>query len=203
MKNNYIDWKKLSFKCYCGNAPKWAQIPYNTYEWCYELVFPKFRDNWAWKLRYKLNPRQKWIKKYVTYENFSDKPELIGQFLFGCVQHFMDKDGEDCFSIVDWEATPEHSKFAKELRECHYYITVERPALETRIDEELTKASDRAGPMEFRDAPEFGQGMREMIPSKYSYEELYGEMNKLEKKLDELDSKWLTWIVTERNMMWC
>jgi hypothetical protein len=200
-KTEYIEWKDLSFQCYCGTAPKWAQIPYDIYEKVKHFFFPPWGNGGLWPVRYWLNPRQKWIKKYITYGSWCDKPELLTDFLFGCVQDFVDPNGENCFGVVG-DSSPEHSKFAEELRQCHYYILVERPALQERIDRELSIASDRAGPMKWIDVEEGGIPMKEYVPPPIPYDELYGEHNKLEKKLDELDTKWLTWIVANRNWMW-
>jgi len=35
-----------------------------------------------------------------------------------------------------------------------------------------------------------------------SYEEKYGEVNRIEQEIENLDTKWLTWIVVNRNFFW-
>jgi hypothetical protein len=40
------------------------------------------------------------------------------------------------------------------------------------------------------------------INASATYEEAYGEVNRLEKELEELDTKWLVWIVENRNFFW-
>jgi hypothetical protein len=64
-------------------------------------------------LRYKLNPRQKWLKKQIP-DDWSDKVWLITELNFAMVVHFVD--GEECFDNTDYEASGEnHAKFANEF----------------------------------------------------------------------------------------
>lgn len=73
-------------------------------------------------LRYKLNPRQKWLKKQIP-DDWSDKVWLITELNFAMVVHFVD--GEKCFDNTDYEASGEnHAKFANELKDCYDYIKI-------------------------------------------------------------------------------
>ena len=126
----------------------------------------------------KLNPRQKWLKKQIP-DSWSDKVSLIKDINFAMVIHFVD--GEKCFDNTDYEASGEaQTKFAAELKDCYDYIKNRRPKLDTEywasFPDEETKTGD--------------------------YEKDYAETNRLEILIDSEDTKYLTWIVTNRGFFW-
>ena len=165
---------------YFGCAPKIIQRPYNFINRSWYFIFPKYRDNWAWNVRYWFNPRQKWIKKHIDYYPYCDKDKLIQDFLFGCVIDFVEE--ELCFERIDYEWHEEKQKFAKELRECYNYIKTER----VKLDDDLTQAYNRVDKMNV---------------AKLTYDDLYWEVNSLEEKIEKLDNKYLNWIVNNRNSL--
>ena len=130
------------------------------------------------KLRYFLNPRQKWLVKQIPNE-WTDKVTLIKDINFAMVVHFIE--GEKCFEYTDYVNSSEHhAKFARELMECYLYIKVRRPKLEHL----------------YWDAyPEDGKYTGDYLTD-------YGEVNRLEKELDDQDRKWLNWIVDNRKYFW-
>jgi len=124
------------------------------------------------------NPRQRWLKKHIEYNRWSDKVELIPEFLFGCVVHFVEE--EKCFERTDWEASSEgHAKFAVELQECYEYIVTARPMLERQLDDAY-----------------------ENVPKVGSYEEMYADVISTERTIKEADDKYTVWIVKNRDYMW-
>ena len=127
---------------------------------------------------YKLNPRQKWLKKQIP-DSWCDKVSLIKDLNFAMVVHFVDV--EECFDSTDYEGSGEiHVKFAAELKDCYDYIKNRRPKLDTEywasFPDEETKTGD--------------------------YETDYAETNRLEILIDSEDTKYLTWIVTNRGFFW-
>jgi hypothetical protein len=74
-------------------------------------------------------PRQRWIKKYITYNDYCDKPELIQEFLFGCLIEFVDK--EEYFEVVDHRVD-----FHAELTGWYIYIKYRR-SRQTECDNEI------------------------------------------------------------------
>jgi hypothetical protein len=128
-------------------------------------------------------PRQRWIKKHIEYNRWCDKVELIPKFLFGCVIHYVDE--EKCFERIDFDATPEHKKFAKELKKCYEYAKNGRDELEKQLDEAYPKFSNL-----------------EEEPDLRSYKEKYAEVHRLEAKISKLDKRYMTWIVANKDFMW-
>ena len=142
------------------------------------FISPPHRDGLLDKIRYKINPRQKWIKKHIEYNCWCDKVELIPKFLFGCVVHFVEE--EKCFDTVDWKASSkDHTEFENELCECYEYIKVKRPSLEKQMD----YAYDN-------------------LPEAQTYHERYADVIRIEKEIDDADKKYMAWIVENKDFMW-
>jgi hemerythrin len=156
-------------------APKPISYIGNLYDW----IFPRYRETLLDKVGLFFKPRQRWIKNHIEYNHWCDKVELIPKFLFGCVIHYVDE--EKCFERIDWDSDPEHKKFAKELKKCYEYAKNGRDNLEKQIDEAYPESSN--------------------ITSG-SYEEMYGEVNRLETELRKLDKRYMTWIVVNKHFMW-
>lgn len=129
-------------------------------------------------LRYKINPRQKWLKKQIP-DSWCDKVTLVRDLNFAMVVHFIE--GEKCFEYTDYSNSGEnHAKFARELMECYLYIKTRRPELEKQFWDSYPSDDEYTG----------------------DYYKDYAETNRLEKELEEQDTKWLTWIVTNRGFLW-
>lgn len=129
-------------------------------------------------LKYKLNPRQKWLTKQIP-DDWSDKTHLITQLNFAMVVHFIE--GEKCFDLTDYEASGEnHMKFANELKDCYDYIKNRRPDLEKQHDASYPDEETRTGVFEVD----------------------YAENTRLEVLMSKEDTKYLTWIVTNRDYFW-
>lgn len=130
------------------------------------------------KLRYFINPRQKWLTKQISNE-WNDKVTLIRDINFAMIVHFVED--EKCYEKTNYENSGGgHPKFAKELMECYLYIKTRRPMLDK---------------MYWASFPD---------DDKYTGDYLvdYAETNRLEKEIEENDTKWLTWIVTNRGYLW-
>ena len=156
----YYDQKPIS---YIGNLWNW--------------MFPMYRETFLDKMSIFFKPRQRWIKKHIEYNSWCDKVELIPKFLFGCVIHYVDE--EKCFKRIDFDATPEHKKFADELRKCYEYAKNGRDDLGKQIEDA------------YDNLPEGG-----------TYEEKYGEVNRLETEIRKLDKRYMAWIVSNKDYMW-
>ena len=126
-------------------------------------------------------PKQRWLNKDIP-KTWTDKVWLIPHVNFTMVLHFVEQ--ENCFETVDYTNSSEiHAKFEKELRECYDYIKFKRAEYEKKIEESYPSAEMS-------------------VNASATYEEAYGEVNRLEKELEELDTKWLVWIVENRNFFW-
>ena len=103
--------------------------------------------------------------------------------------------------IVDWEATEHHKVFAQWLEGAYTYITKDRPQLQkdleaaypaSRLLEEMFK------PVE----DENGRKMFEMVKDDVPYHIRYAEVDRIEKLIDELDTKILTEFIKRRDYFW-
>lgn len=175
----FRDW----LSCY---APK--PISYIGDLWDYS--FPRYRTTFLDKIGMFFNPRQKWIKKYIEYNSWCDKVELIPKFLFGCVIHYVDE--EKCFEHINFNSDSEHKKFANGLKKCYEYAKNGRDDLEKQVE----IAYDNVTPLDLTD-----HESKAGLP-KRSYEEMYGEVNRLEAEITKLDKRYMTWIVANKNYMW-
>lgn len=127
---------------------------------------------------YAVNPRQKWLTKQIP-NSWCDKVSLVRDVNFAMIVHFVE--GEKCYENTDYENSGGgHPKFAKELMECYLYIKTRRPMLDKMYWESFPDDDKYTG----------------------DYLVDYAETNRLEKEIEEQDTKWLTWIVTNRGYLW-
>lgn len=149
--------------------------------WFREVAYWKVRILWTnvsdW-VRYTLNPRQRWLTKQIP-KSWADKTWLIPELNFAMVVDFVE--GEDALNVTDWDASSEgHSQFEKELKDCYDYIKTRRPNLQ--------KQHENSYPDE------------ETMTGNYAVD--YAEHNRLEILLNKEDTKYLVWIVTNRDYFW-
>ena len=106
--------------------------------------------------------------------------------------------------MPDWEGTGEHAvEFAKWLESAYDYITIERPKLEKDMD----NAYPPLRPMEewFEPCDTDDKGKVTMLKMKddgKTYEEKYGEVNRLEQLIQDKDLDILTQLVKYRHFFW-
>jgi hypothetical protein len=137
----------------------------------------KLSDYWD-NICYFFNPRQKWLTKQIP-NSWCDKVTLIRDVNFAMIVDFIE--GEKCFERTDYEGSSEgHIKFARELMECYLYIKTRRPMLDKMYWDSFPDDDKYTG----------------------DYLVDYAETNRLEKEMEEQDTKWLTWIVTNRGYLW-
>jgi hypothetical protein len=114
---------------------------------------------------------------------------------------------EDEYSkgIVDWEADEHHSEFAKWLESSYKYITIERSALEKQMNAAYPESNfdDMFGEPK---TDQYGNVTRTMksCEERYgkTYEEIYGEVNRLEALIDKMDTEVLTELIKRRSYFW-
>lgn len=159
----------------------------------------------GWKFRYFdfirpiFIPQNKRIRKVIP-RTWTDVSHLIEIVNFEFIKAFYEDEYID--GHVDWDAFPTHREFADWLEAAYKYITVERPQLE--------KDMDAAYPP-LRPIEEWFEPLEETIDGKkgfrmkddgLTYEEKYGEVNRLEKLIDEKDTDILTEFVKRRHFFW-
>jgi hypothetical protein len=174
MKTTIEQIKLWGFKDWlCCFAPK--PISYIGDLWDY--VFPRYRTTFLDKIGMFFKPRQKWIKKHIEYNSWCDKVELIPDFLFGCIVHYVEE--EKCFEVIDWDSTEKNANIADELQECYEYIIIGRSMLEYELDYAYNN-----------------------LPDTDDYKEKYAEVVSIEKAIEDSDQYFMKWIVKNKNILW-
>jgi hypothetical protein len=156
--------------------------------WYYDHIYPIFC------------PAHKQIRKAVP-RKWIDISQLIVTVNFELIKSFYEKEYSQ--DIVDWSATDGHQKFADWIEKAYVYITTTRPQLEKDLENaypplppinELFKEEvDAKGQKIFRYISPIKQG---------TYEEVYGEVNRLEKLIHEKDTEFLTELIKNRDFFW-
>ena len=103
--------------------------------------------------------------------------------------------------IVDWEATEQHSEFAKWLELSYKWITQRRPQLEIDLNNAYPTFKgfdDMFKPIVDKD----GKKMFEMADDGIPYEVKYAEVNRIEKVINDKDTEILTELVKRRDYFW-
>lgn len=138
-------------------------------------------------------PRQAWAVKGM-YHGWCDKPELIEEFLYRCIVNYVEE--EKCFEYNDWSNGYTYKECEKFIRECYEWITIRRPELCRQIQQIISDAYDSVA---FESWLKKGG---EYTGNKKTYDEIYPNLDKLEKELDEADQKYLTGIVKWHKYFW-
>ena len=150
------------------------QYPLRQFCWITKIRLSRYWD----EVRYFFNPRQKWIKNQIP-NSWCDKTHLIPLINFAIVVDFVEN--EDALNVTDWEASSEQaSQFEKELKDCYDYVKIRRPKLEEDLGNSYPDEEKMTG----------------------DYYVDYADHNRLEIELDKNDTKYLTWIVVNRDFFW-
>ena len=169
-------------------------MKFETKERLRNLIPYRVKD-WWYKVRDFFVPRQRWLTKQIP-NHWIDKDTLWELCILEGVKHYVEKDGGLGFDD-DWRACfarsqcdPEYPEWQKEFdREVFFnyeMITTLLPELEEKLKIAQDKIPHR----------EIGQ------PLEKSYEETYGEVDELEKKIGDLKTLVMTWAVKNREKIW-
>jgi len=164
-------------------VPRWADIYY------YEKIRPIF------------SPQNKRYRKIIP-RTWTDVSHLIETVNFEFIKGFYEN--EYLHGNTDWEGTGEHAvEFAKWLESAYDYITIERPRLEKDMDNAyppLRHMEEWFVPCETDDKGKVT--MLKMKEDGKTYEEKYGEVNRLEQLIQDKDLDILTQLVKYRHFFW-
>ena len=128
-------------------------------------------------------PKNAWARKIIPH-TYSDKPELIQDFLFACIIDFVDSEPVE---YTDWESSKEHKQTWETVNELYKFAKYTLPARRKRLDELLSELYDEKSLMEFVDK---------------STDPKYEEMSALEKQTDKEIQQNLLQIVKIREYLW-
>ena len=131
-----------------------------------------------------ISKKNKWARKIIPH-TYSDKVELIKDFLFASIVDFIENEP---IGYTDWESSETHSDAFKRINKCYAFIKKEMPKKQNKIDELM---DDLYGD---KDINNFFTIEQE--------DELFNEINKLSKELEEEIQFYCVEIVSLRNFLW-
>jgi hypothetical protein len=167
----------------------WDLLPFRWKRWYYDKIRPIFAPQ---NDRYRKAVPRTWV----------DVSHLIEIVNFEFIKGFYE--GEYLHGSTDWEGTGEHAvEFARWLESSYDYITIDRPQLEKDLDAAyppLPPLKDMFVPCE---TDENGKvRMYKMVDDGRTYEEKYGEVNRIEQLIQDKDTDILTQLVKYRHFFW-
>jgi hypothetical protein len=166
----------------------------------WDLLPFKWKMNYYDKVRPIFVPQNKRYRKAVP-RTWCDVSHLIEIVNFEFIKGFYES--EYLHGHTDWEGTGEHAiEFAKWLESAYDYITIERPVLEKDMDNAYPPLRPVDEWFEETDETFNGQKLFRMKERKESYEELYGEVNRLEQLIQGKDTEILTQLIKYRYFFW-
>lgn len=148
-------------------------------------------DKYLYKIRKFFNPCHKLVRNSIP-RTWSDLTELIVDINFAIIRDFFENEYNQ--NTVDWVgSSKEHAEFEQWLRAAYYYITVERPQLEKELSDSFEKV-DVNLPLD--------KWVENMNNDKRTYEEKYGETDRIEAEIDKRDTQVIVQMVTYRAFFW-
>ena len=158
---------------------KWLMFKKNI---SYKIPY-QIRDGW-YKFKCFFNPKNKKYRAAIP-NTWVDVCTLIEDVNFAFVKGFYEDEYKNGW--VDWEASGEQtSKFAKWLEKAYQYITVERLQLQKDLDAAYPPLTEKRLTEINRD----------------SYEKEYAEVHRIEKLIQDKDTKVLTEVIKYRQYFW-
>jgi hypothetical protein len=137
-------------------------------------------EDFKYKIQCFFFPKHQEIRKAIP-RTWADITSLVVDVNFAMILSFKKEADE---SFVNWDGTPQHRQFKNWLDSSAHWITVGKPNCESQ--------ANTLHP---------SHPLTDLQKSK-SYEELYGELNKMEKLISETDSNILKQMIDYREYMW-
>lgn len=203
--SNLSEYKKLSKserECFgLYRTPEFYEMNGESFEDYWKSNYPiqfSIRNSWenfwitfsVWKDKIidntwrRLFPKNKWARKSIPH-TYSDKVELIKDFLFASIVDFVENEPVE---FTDWEADKVHTDAFRRINKCYAFIKKEMPEKQNKIDELM---DDLYGDRELGDF--FSEDVED---------EMFDEINKLSKDLEDEIQFYCVEIVSLRNFLW-
>jgi hypothetical protein len=164
----------------------WKFLPYSVKSFYYDHVRTIFA------------PHHSRIRKAVPRQ-WNDLTEIIVAVNFEIIKSFYED--EMLGGFVDWDASTPHRKFKKWIEGAYQYITEERPKLQKDLD---TAYPDLDDTLIYRKIGYDQNGLRvtKIENTDKTYEELYGEVDRIEQLIDKKDSQYIIEMIKFRKYFW-
>lgn len=140
-------------------------------------IFTKFRwwlNDVVWEVYRYFRPCHQQIRKSIP-NRWIDLTELIRIVNFEFLKSYHDHEMHN----IEWNSDEQHQEFHSWIKQAYVYVTVERPKLE----DDLSNSYPPRG-------------------AKGTYEEKYGEVNRLEALIEKKDTEVLVELVKKRGWFW-
>lgn len=187
-KMKATDLREFFFKRF-GIWDFWDLFPYRWSLYYYDVIKPFF------------SPRNKKVRKAIP-RKWADVTSLIVDVNFAMIKQFYED--EYLLGIVDWENSSEgHKQFEQWLKEAYAYVVYKRPSLEAERDNSYPPSK----PINewFESEPEIDEHGRKTYKMKddgVPYEIKYKDVIRLEKEIEENDSRILHKMIDYREYFW-
>jgi hypothetical protein len=155
-------------------------IPSSDFVFFFKIKKMMLKDFYRKWILATFKPYNTTIVKTIPRREWNDLVSIIPNFLYACVIQFVED--EKCFEHTDWEGSTGSKDFENKLREIYNFAKTGRTELENKITEKLHEASEKDDDL--------------------TYEERYGEMNRLEEELKRKDKEYMSWIVEHVGHFW-
>lgn len=151
----------------------------------YEIFCPYFWRDLKYNIKCRIFPRNDWARKAIPNQ-WHDLDAIFENVLFAGIINYVE--GEKCFESLVWDDCAINRKNKKKIEEIYKWAKTGR----AECNEALRKAYPIISPTSFQNR----------VITKETYEELYGDVNRLEKLLFDTDTKHLVWLVRNRTYLW-
>lgn len=166
----------------------WDLFPYRFRMYYYDHIKPIFC------------PRNKKIRDAVP-RSWADITSLIVDVNFAMIKQFYED--EYLLGIVDWEGSSEgHKKFEQWLKEAYAYVAHKRPSLEVERDNSYPPSKPFNEWFEEKAVLENGRKVYQMKDDGIPYEVKYKDVIRLDKEIEENDTKFLKEMIEYRDYFW-
>lgn len=149
-----------------------------------DLIPYTWRDFYWRNIRTIFKPAHKRIRKSIP-RDWRDLDYIIESVNFEVLKSFYEDEYKK--DIVDWTSTAKHKDFANWLEKAYKYITVDRPALQKKMDDSY---------------PDYTGIELNRPTTKSTYKKLYGKVDKYENLIEKQDTELMIEIIKRRRWLW-
>ncbi len=142
-----------------------------------------FKDKLIENTWTRIFPKNAWARKVVPH-TYSDKPELIQDFLFASIIDFVENEPID---MTDWQSDKKRAEIYRSIENLYKFAKYTLPARRKRLDELISELYDKESLMKFVDK---------------SDDPKYEELSFLEKQTEKEIQQNLLEIVKIRQYLW-
>jgi len=187
-ENQTVFFKVRSFICEkFGIWDLWDILPYRWNMLYHDYIRPIFK------------PQNSRIRRAIPRQ-WRDISSLIVDVNFEFIKSFYEDEFVD--GVVDWSATQHHQEFGKWLQGSYLYIINDRPDLENLKNAAYPKKDGCLFDAFEEVTDERGRKLYQFKDDGIPYDVKYGEVNRLEKIIEEKDTDILIQIMKRRDYFW-